>query len=62
MNLLLILSGLAWLFGIVLIFSTLKISGACSAEEQWQTDKRLFEKWQKDSVQAAQLASAGNQP
>jgi hypothetical protein len=48
MNLLLILSGLAWLFGIVLIFSTLKISGACSTEEQWQADKKLFEKWQRD--------------
>ena len=48
MNLLLILSGLAWLFGIVLIFSTLKISGACSAAEQWQADKKLFEKWQRD--------------
>lgn len=49
MNLLLILSGLAWLFGIVLIFSTLKISGACSAAEQWQADKKLFEKQRHDT-------------
>jgi len=48
MILLLILSALAWLFGIVLIFSILRISGACSAEEQWQADKKLLEKWQHD--------------
>jgi len=48
MILLLILSALAWLFGIVLIFSILRISGACSEEERWQEDKEFFEKWRRD--------------
>ena len=44
------------------LFATVKMAGLCSAAEQRQADKRLFEKWQQDSDQAVRLPSAGNQP
>jgi hypothetical protein len=31
----------------------LKVSGACSTAEQWQADKKLFEKWQHDPDHSA---------
>jgi hypothetical protein len=48
MSALLVLLSLAGLFAVVLLFSILRISGACSAAEQWQADKKLFDKWRQD--------------
>jgi hypothetical protein len=53
MNVLFILSDLTWLFVVVLILSTLKVSGACSTAEQWQADKKLSEKWRHDPDHSA---------
>jgi hypothetical protein len=48
MNILLFLFGLVWLAMLVLVFSALRISGACSEEERFQEDKAFFEKWLRD--------------
>jgi len=62
MSLFLVLVVLFWASLGLTLFATVRMAGLCSAEEQRQVDKRLFEKWRHDSDQAARLVSAGNQP
>jgi hypothetical protein len=62
MSLFLVLVVLFWASLGLTLFATVRMAGLCSAAEERQADKRLFEKWQQDSDQAARLVSAGNQP
>lgn len=62
MNWLVVLFILFWASLGLTLLATVRMAGLCSAEEERQADKRLFEKWQHDSDQAARLALAGNQP
>jgi len=62
MSLFLVLVVLFWASLGLTLFATVRMAGLCSAAEQQQADKRLFEKWQHDPDQAARLVSAGNQP
>ena len=62
MSLFLVLVVLFWASLGLTLFATVRMAGLCSAAEERQADKRLFEKWKQDSAQAVRLASAGNQP
>jgi len=62
MSLFLVVIVLFWASLGLTLCATVRMAGLCSAAEERQADKRLFEKWQQDSAQAVRLASAGNQP
>jgi hypothetical protein len=44
MSTLLLIAIPVWLSAFILFLSIMKVSGKCSAEEQMQKDRRLFEK------------------